>query len=940
MNEAESGTGEPDTAPAFAATIPAQTYEQNTAITPLTLPFATGGNGAITYTLTGPNGMDVSELPDGLTYAANARTITGTPSAPTAAPLAFTWTAADTDDNTAADDTATLDLQITVNEAESGTGEPDTAPAFGETVPAQTYEQNTAITPLTLPLATGGNGAITYTLTGPNGMDVSELPDGLTYAANARTITGTPTTTTAAPLAFTWTAADTDDNTAADDTATLDFTLTVNEAESGTGEPDTAPAFTATISAQTYEQNTAITPLTLPLATGGNGAITYTLTGPNGMDVSELPTGLTYAANARTITGTPTATTAAPLAFTWTAADTDDNTAADDTATLDLQITVNEAESGTGEPDTAPALNATGDQAYTIGRPITALTLPAATGGTGTLTYTLTGPNSRALSVAVPGLTFTATTRVLSGTPTTVATTPLTYTVTDGNGSTAMDTFTVAVAASVAPNAPGEQTYRPVVGEIATFTAINKVILPEATRAMADSSTSSIARRVEQAATDTESATLTLNGRALSLTTLARAGSFADALDSPGVAETLTAAARGLADGSWQSAQLFGNSSFVLPLNAGGGRVNRLMLWGRGDYRGISGKSGEVDWDGTLISGQLGADAQITDAFLAGLTISRQSGAFNYTGTMRGAYDVSQTSIHPYLGWAASDGRMDAWVTLGYGQGAVEIDDQDAGGSQTADLTTRTSGGGGSAMMLDSYTGTLRLKGEILQTQADVDGNATGITALNVKANRIRLTLEGAYDYTLANGAFLRPTVEVGLRHDTGDGKTGTGTEVGGSLHFTHPARRLILESRWRALLAHTGDYGDWGISGMLQFKPGTDGQGLSFSLSPGYGDSTSGIQQLWRHGLAADDATAGTDETDDYALKLDARMGYGVAMCTGEGVLTPYGEITHGTTDSYRVGVNWKSGKRFDLTLLSERREPTTDAAEHAVLLKGEVRF
>ena len=57
-------------------------------------------------------------------------------------------------------------------------------------------------------------------------------------------------------------------------------------------------------------------------------------------------------------------------------------------------------------------------------------------------------------------------------------------------------------------------------------------------------------------------------------------------------------------------------------------------------------------------------------------------------------------------------------------------------------------------------------------------------------------------------------------------------------------------------------------------------------------------------------------------------------------GVLTPYGEITHGTTDSYRVGVNWKAGTRFDLTLLSERREPTTDAAEHAVLLKGEVRF
>ena len=36
-------------------------------------------------------------------------------------------------------------------------------------------------------------------------------------------------------------------------------------------------------------------------------------------------------------------------------------------------------------------LNAPTDLTYTMGHPIPALTLPAATGGTGTLTYTLTG---------------------------------------------------------------------------------------------------------------------------------------------------------------------------------------------------------------------------------------------------------------------------------------------------------------------------------------------------------------------------------------------------------------------------------------------------------------------------------------------------------------------------------------------------------------------
>ena len=76
--------------------------------------------------------------------------------------------------------------------------------------------------------------------------------------------------------------------------------------------------------------------------------------------------------------------------------------------------------------------------------------------------------------------------------------------------------------------------------------------------------------------------------------------------------------------------------------------------------------------------------------------------------------------------------------------------------------------------------------------------------------------------------------------------------------------------------------------------------------------------------------------------MKLDARVGYGFGFTLNEhhGILTPYSELTYGTTDSYRMGLNWAAGERFDLTLLGERREPTTNPAEHAVLLKGEVRF
>ena len=188
-----------------------------------------------------------------------------------------------------------------------------------------------------------------------------------------------------------------------------------------------------------------ITGLTLPAATGGTGTLTYTLTGPGAAALSQAVPGLTFTATTRVLSGTPT--TAATTALTYTVTDERGSTASD---TFDITVAA------------AVALNAPGDQTYTMGRPITGLTLPLATGGTGTLTYTLRdagGNDVDGTDNAVPGLTFNTTSRVLSGTPTTQATTALTYTVTDERGSTASDTVTLTVAAAVALNAPTDQTY-------------------------------------------------------------------------------------------------------------------------------------------------------------------------------------------------------------------------------------------------------------------------------------------------------------------------------------------------------------------------------------------------------------------------------------------------------------------------------------------------
>ena len=95
---------------------------------------------------------------------------------------------------------------------------------------------------------------------------------------------------------------------------------------------------------------------------------------------------------------------------------------------------------GRTEPQSVPRFAegaGPGDLAFTVATAIATLTLPEASEGNGTLAY--------ALSPNVPGLTFNAATRELSGTPTTIGNYDLTYTATDEDGDAVTLTFVIAV---------------------------------------------------------------------------------------------------------------------------------------------------------------------------------------------------------------------------------------------------------------------------------------------------------------------------------------------------------------------------------------------------------------------------------------------------------------------------------------------------------------
>ena len=297
-------------------------------------------------------------------------------------------------------------------------------------LPNRILLQNSLLIPVKFGEASGLDTPLTHVLsatTSTSGVTLTNgLPTGLSFDAAARQLTGTPTTP--GVYALTYTATDNDG-----DTATQTLSLTV--------EADASPSFGAgTVAGQSYEQFVAISALALPAATGGNGALVYSLsatTSDGTVDSADtLPAGLDFAAGTRTLYGTPTS--AGTYAMTYSASDEDG-----DNVSLSFQLVV----------DSVPTLaNANiGNHAYVKDQAIDALVLPQAEGGTGTVSYSLTASTSDGtLASSLPaGLAFAASTRTLSGTPTAAGTYTMTYTATDTDSDSDARTFELTVAAFV-----------------------------------------------------------------------------------------------------------------------------------------------------------------------------------------------------------------------------------------------------------------------------------------------------------------------------------------------------------------------------------------------------------------------------------------------------------------------------------------------------------
>ncbi len=271
----------------------------------------------------------------------------------------------------------------------------DTSPNLGGTGPGdQRYTTGTAIATLRLPGASGGDGALTYSLS-------PGIP-GLSFDPDTLELTGTPTA--AGTYGMVYKVADTDG-----DTDSRQFTISVVDS-GAVADGACQPGLVLMIGER----------CTYP---GTDDAFTVNERGRGSF--------LTYLAGIRirlvniTVDGQVYDLVASHQG--------------DGVWHIDRVAGNTEPPGGDTSPDFGSATGP-GDQPYTAGTAIGPLSLPTAGGGDGDLVYSL--------SPVVPGLIFDGATRQLTGTPSMAGMYAMTYTATDSDGDIDTRTFTITVVAS------------------------------------------------------------------------------------------------------------------------------------------------------------------------------------------------------------------------------------------------------------------------------------------------------------------------------------------------------------------------------------------------------------------------------------------------------------------------------------------------------------
>ena len=404
---------------------------------------------------------------------------------------------------------------------------------------------------------------------------------------------------------------------------------------------------------------------------------------------------------------------------------------------------------------------------------------------------------------------------------------------------------------------------------------------------------------------------------------------------------------KAIADDTFDKNQLLANSKFILPFSAGGGAISNGAIWGSAHYRRLNGEAEavaldnapQIDWEGDVSGLHLGVDFEVADNILVGAAVSQSNAEMNYETldaggkVEKGDYEITLSGLHPYINWRF--GETNLWASLGYGEGDVTITPENQTQVKAVSDVNLVALGVG---VSDEINPRLQLRLEARAAEIDIEGNdERTILQQDLDTNTARVLVKWHDANTrLDNRAAF---VEIGLRHDDGDGDTGAAMET--ALGWNYLGDRTTLEAGAHGLFGRK-NYNEWGAYGNFRVSGGGDGQGFALRIRPSYGEEAGEFGRVW-NAESFDDIDAGDADNVDanYAWRTESRLSYGIQSAGG--LVVPFFDAVTANSasdDIYRLGVDWSPHRYFDLNLTGERRLNNDDADEQRIFVQGAVKF
>ena len=411
---------------------------------------------------------------------------------------------------------------------------------------------------------------------------------------------------------------------------------------------------------------------------------------------------------------------------------------------------------------------------------------------------------------------------------------------------------------------------------------------------------------------------------------------------------------------------LLTGSAFTLTTETAG--KDLVSLWGRGTVTRFDGREEELTLDGEVLTGMLGADWS-RGRRIVGLIVSHSAAEGDYSdgsgeassAGIGGKVEATMTGLFLWGHHALSE-RLEAWGTAGYGAGELTVTPKNPGTDEDGaairiDLNLGMTAGGLRGTMLDGGEDGLTLTGKtdamVVQTASGHGRSAAGgkLKSARATVTRLRLGLEASRPVRFGGEAVLTPSLEVGVRHDSGDAETGVGLDLGIGLALNDPKRGLQVEMRGRGLLAHeSGGFRDLGFSGSLAWeaKPSTD-RGAKLRLTQTVGGSSSGGADVLLARRTLDGLAANDDSNDELkSRRLELGFGYGLPAFGDRFTWTPEAGVRLSDTGrDYSLG--WRlvrgggeDGSSLELAFGARRSESANDDTqmEHSANLWFTARF